>query len=165
MLATRGGRVQRGDAIGRGEGFCERCRCCGAGAVLLMLAVWFFPAAALAYTAAGDRIFAATGILPQIAPSDQFYTWGGMQPLAGGAVGAPRRATTFGAAYEKTITERLGIHLEDVWAKLDRTGAGSLYGFQNFETELKYLAVNNHEHELLLTLSASTANGAAPGRA
>jgi hypothetical protein len=129
-------------------------RRCGAGAVLVLLG-WLFPVAAFAYTAAGDRVFVATGILPQIAPSDQFYTWGGTQPLAGGTVGAPSRTTTFGGAYEKTITERLGIHLEDVWSRLDRTGAGSLYGFQNFETELKYLAVNNHEHELLLTLGVN----------
>jgi hypothetical protein len=109
----------------------------------------------LAYTAAGDRIFAATGILPQIAPTDQLYTWGWTVPLAGGATGAPSRATNLGVVYEKTITERLGIHFENSWFRLDRTRAGSLHGFQNLETELKYLTVNDHAREFLLTLGVN----------
>ena len=46
----------------------------------------------LAYTAAGDRIFVATGILPQIAPTDQFYTWAWTVPLTGEAPGHADRA-------------------------------------------------------------------------
>lgn len=108
-----------------------------------------------AYTAAGDRIFAATGILPQIAPTDQFYAWGWTVPLAGGAVGAPSRASNFGAVYEKTITERLGIHFEESWCPIERVGAGSLYGFQNLQSEIKYLTINDHAREFLLTLGVN----------
>jgi hypothetical protein len=110
------------------------------------------PRDALAYTAAGDRVFVATGILPQIAPTDQFYTWAWTVPLNGGAVGAPDRATNAGAVFEKTITERLGVHFEESWFRIDRRGAGSLHGFQNLDTELKYLMVNDHAREFLLTL-------------
>src|SRR5215510_8005770 len=97
-MGRRRGAVTRRDAVAL------------AVCLALALAVFLFPLAALAYTASGDRVFVATGILPQIAPSDQFYTWGGTRPLSGSAVGAPSRATTFGGAYDKTITERLGIH-------------------------------------------------------
>src|SRR4249919_181527 len=58
---------------------------------------------ALAYTAAGDRIFVATGILPQIAPTDQFYTWAWTLPLTSGGVGAPERRTNVGAVFEMTL--------------------------------------------------------------
>src|SRR5215207_38466 len=125
---------------------------CGAGGVLVLLG-WLLPAAALAYTAAGDRIFAATNILPQIAPSDQVYGWVQSLPLAGGPAGAATRATNIGGALEKTITERLGVHLQQVWLKLDRADAGALHGFANFETELKYMPVNDHDRELLLTVA------------
>ena len=97
-------------------------------------------------------MFVATGILPQIAPSDQFYTWAWTVPLTSGGVGTPDRGTNVGAVFEKTITERLGIHFEESWFRIDRRGAGSLHGFQNFETELKYLLVNDHPSEFLLTL-------------
>ncbi|HEV8678895.1 MAG TPA: hypothetical protein VGQ90_05925 [Stellaceae bacterium] len=110
------------------------------------------PRGAAAYTAAGDRVFAATGILPQIAPTDQIYLWSMTTPLAGGAFGAPTRATDLGAVYEKTITERLGLHLQGAWVRIDREDAGAAYGFENFSSELKYLAINDHGRELLLTL-------------
>ena len=48
-----------------------------------------------AYTAAGDRIFVATGILPQIAPSDQIYAWGWTLPLSGEADGTRSRMTKY----------------------------------------------------------------------
>jgi hypothetical protein len=126
------------------------------GALALAVGLLFGASAsnrdACAYTAAGDRLFPATGITPQIAPGDEFYVWGWTVPLAGGAVGAPDRVSNFGAVFDKTITERLGIHFEDSWFRLDRVGAVSWDGFANFETELKYAAINNQPHEFLLTL-------------
>src|SRR3954453_16310892 len=47
-----------------------------------------------ACTAAGDRIFASTGSLPQIAPSDQIYAWGWPLPLSGEASGTRSRMTS-----------------------------------------------------------------------
>ncbi len=137
---------------GRGEG-------CGAGALAvaaaLVLGICGFPRSAAAYTAAGDRVFVATGVLPQIAPTDQFYTWGWTVPLNGGPVGSLSRASSFGAVYEKTITERLGVHLEESWCPIERVGAASVYGFQNFQSEVKYLTINDQPHEFLLTLGVN----------
>jgi len=120
---------------------------------------------ALGYTAAGDRVFVATGILPQIAPTDQFYTWAWTVPLTNSGPGTPDRGINVGAVFEKTITERLGIHFEDSWFRLDRRGAGSLHGFANLETELKYLLVNDHPKEFLLTLGVNREWGGTGGAA
>ena len=109
----------------------------------------------LAYTAAGDRLFPASSVLPQIAPGDEFYNWGWTVPLAGGPVGSPNRASNFAAVYSKTITERLGITAVDSWFRIDRRGAPALHGFQNLETELKYLTIDDHPHEFLLSLAVN----------
>ncbi len=128
----------------------------GAGALAvaaaLVLGICGFPGSALAYTAAGDRLFAASAVLPQIAPGDEFYTWGWTVPLAGGPVGAASRASNFGAVFSKTITERLGIVLEDSWCPVERVGKGPVFGWRNFNAEVKFLAIDNHPHEFLLTL-------------
>jgi hypothetical protein len=107
--------------------------------------------ACFAYTAAGDRIFVANGILPQIAPTDQVYTWAWTVPQPGGAVGVPTEATNVGGVLEKRLTERLGLHLEDSWFRIDRYRAGSRHGFANLETELKYLLLDDHDREALLS--------------
>jgi hypothetical protein len=129
---------------------------CGAGALAVAAAVVLglcgFPHSTLAYTAAGDRLFPATAVLPQIAPGDEFYNWGWTVPLAGGSVGAPERASNFSAVYSKTITERLGITVEDTWMRIDRVGRSQLQGWNNFEAEMKYLAIDSQPHEFLLTL-------------
>lgn len=127
-----------------------RCWAAGAAAVLAALVVAVGIARdARAYTAAGDRVYVATGIFPNIGPTDQIYTWGSTVPLTGGPVGSPSRASNFGAVYEKTITERLGVHFEDSWFPIGRVGAGSLHGFQNFQTAVKYLAINDQLHEFI----------------
>lgn len=107
---------------------------------------------AFAYSAAGDRVFVATALLPQIAPSDQFYFWAWTWSLPGGGPGAADRAINLGGAFEKTLSERLSIHVENSWFRFNRIQAGALHGFVNLETELKYLLVNDHDREFLLTL-------------
>jgi len=109
----------------------------------------------LAYTAAGDRIFASTGILPQIAPSDQIYAWGWMLPLSGEAVGTRSGMTNVGAFFDKTLTERLSLYSQGSWLQIDRVGTESLYGFGNFENGFKYLTVNDRDREFLLTLGVN----------
>ena len=107
------------------------------------------------YTASGDRIFAATGILPQIAPTDQIYSWAWTLPLSGKTAGARRRITNVGGFFDKTITERLSLHFQDNWLRIDRVGAAARHGFANFESGFKYLAVNDHDREFLLTLGVN----------
>jgi hypothetical protein len=124
-------------------------------AVALTLEICDFTPSALAYTAAGDRLFPATLVLPQIAPTDEFYVWGWTLPLGGGSTGAPDRLSNFDATYAKTITDNLGIVINSGsqnYTRIDRVGAGSLSGFQNFDTELKYLTITDGPHEFLLSL-------------
>src|ERR1051326_1470715 len=105
----------------------ERARCCAAGAVIAAL---FITAAmpgrdALAYSAAGDRLFPATLVLPQIAPGDEFYIWANTQPLIPGGIGTGSRQSNFTEVYDKAITERLGIVVEETWTRLDRVAKGA----------------------------------------
>ncbi len=65
----------------------------GVAAALLMGAV----APAMAYTAAGDREFPATILLPQIGPADELYLTGTTQPVSGG------RESTTSATYDKAL--------------------------------------------------------------
>jgi len=138
--------------MGRGVGRTKRC----AAGTAAILAALLIPAAtardARAYTAVGDRLFSATAVLPQIAPTDAFYTWGWTAPLAGGPVGSPDRASNFSAVLNKTLTERLGIVVEDTWMHIDRIGKSPLTGFTNLNTEVKFQAIDNQPHEFLLTL-------------
>ena len=90
-----------------------------------------------AYTAAGDRIFAATGILPQIAPSDQIYAWGWTLPLSGEADGTRSRMTNIGAFFDKTLTERLSLYSQGSWLRIDRVGTESLLRVRKFRERLQ----------------------------
>src|SRR5947209_2962402 len=86
---------------------------------------------ALAYTAAGDRLFPATILLPQISPGDEFYTNVMTLPQTPSGIGTPNRNTTFSEVYAKTITDRFGIFVEEDYTRLDRVKAGTLSGWQN----------------------------------
>jgi len=107
---------------------------------------------AFAYSAAGDRLFPATLVLPQIAPGDEFYTWDDTLPQTPSGVGTGRRQSNFTAVYAKTITDRLGIVVEETWTRLDRVAKGTWSAMQNLDTEVKYLAIDDQPHEFLLTL-------------
>jgi hypothetical protein len=107
---------------------------------------------AFAYSATGDRLFPATLVLPQIAPGDEFYTSADTLPQTPAGVGTGRRQSNFTWVYTKTITDRLGIVVEETWTRLDRVARGTLSAMQNLDTEIKYLAVDDQPHEFLLTL-------------
>jgi hypothetical protein len=135
--------------MSRLDGFGEGCRAgmmaLGAG---FLVAICAFTHDAAAYTAAGDRLFPATVVLPQISPGDEFYLWASTQPFAAGS-----ELSEFNGTYMKTITENLGIVVQDTWARFTQSGSAKpLYGWLNFDTEIKYLAINNQAHEFLLTL-------------
>ncbi|HUK59791.1 MAG TPA: hypothetical protein VLV50_11215 [Stellaceae bacterium] len=110
-------------------------------------------APALAYTDAGDRLFPATILLPQIGPSDDLYMTPSTMPLYG-ASGAHDRLTNTSVVYNKTITERFSMGIEDGWNQLQQPGSagGTAYGWQNLETTAKYLAILDPEHEFQLSL-------------
>ena len=114
---------------------------------------------AFAYTAAGDRIFPALMQLPQIAPGDEFYLNYTTLPLNPGASGGQTRATDVTATYGKTITDSLGIFIEETYTGIDRAGAGTLHGWQNLDGELKYNAINDLDHEFLFSLGLDRETG------
>jgi len=70
----------------------------------------------------------------------------------GGPAGAGIRQSGVAATYGKTITERLGIVVEENWTRLDRVAQHPSSGWQNLDTEIKYLAVIDQPREFLLTL-------------
>jgi len=107
---------------------------------------------AFAYSATGDRLFPATLVLPQIAPGDEFYIWADPLPQTPAGVGSGTRQTNVTAVYDKTITDRLGIVVEETWTRLDRVAKGTWSAMQNLDTEIKYLAIDDQPHEFLLTL-------------
>jgi hypothetical protein len=115
-------------------------------------AIALMPLSAGAYTAAGDRIFPATLVLPQLTPGDEFYLNANTLPLRGGVAGSPNRVTNLSATWGKTITDRLGIYVEESYTRIGQVGADAICGWQNLDTDLKYLAVNNQAHEFVVSL-------------
>jgi hypothetical protein len=115
----------------------------------LAAAVWTGPA--VAYVAAGDRTFVATLVLPQIAPSDELYlTWSTLPTFPEG-IGSQNRTSNATVVYDKMITDRLGIQVEESYTRLGRVIAPPFWGWQNTDTQLKYMAVNDGPHEFLFT--------------
>ena len=113
------------------------------------------PVAAEAYTAAGDRIFPATVVLPQVAPSDDAYLTTSTEPQYSATVpGGTDRQTNESVTFDKTLTERLSVGLTDGWNQFEQAGAGTEYGFQNLETMIQYQAVLDPAHEFLVSVGA-----------
>jgi hypothetical protein len=106
---------------------------------------------AYAYSAAGDRLFPSTILLPQLSPGDEFYLEFDTRPLTGGT-GNPSRQTDFSATYGKMITENLGINFGETYSVINQDGAGNLYGFQNPDGEIKYEAVDDAVHEFIMSV-------------
>jgi hypothetical protein len=113
---------------------------------------WLVPAAGHAYTAAGDRNFPATIILPQVAPSDALYGNAAALPFDARRPGDPTLMSDFSPTYSKTITERLGIQIEGYFERLDRLHAPSSNGLQNAALLLQYEPILDRDHEFVLTL-------------
>jgi hypothetical protein len=105
-----------------------------------------------AYTAAGDRNFPATLILPQVAPSDALWVPVSTQPFAAVSTGDTTSETMFTGTYSKLITERLGIQFEDGVTRLNRLRTSSVTGAQNFDMLLQYEPILDPPHEFLLSV-------------
>lgn len=114
---------------------------------------------ALAYTSAGDRSFPATLQLPQIAPGDEAYFNATTQPLTSTGPGSGSHVTNLTEVFAKTITDRLGIFIEETYTIQDRSQASSVYGWQNQDMSVKYLAVTDFDREFLLTLGVDRETG------
>jgi hypothetical protein len=126
-------------------------------ALFLACATWAAPA--LAYTASGDRNFAATLILPQFAPGDETYLNYSMQPLRNGGPGTPTNSSNFNVVLGKTITDNLGVFIEETYSWNKLSGGGTAYGWQNQDGSIKYEAVNNVDHEFIMSLALDRETG------
>jgi hypothetical protein len=115
-------------------------------ATVALLVALSVPDAARAYTAAGDRLFTATILLPQIAPSDELYLTGMTQPDAGG------RASGSMVNYDKTIVEGVGVGISEGYDWVQQTGARSLAGWQNTSLVAQYTPIIDAAHEFLLSI-------------
>ncbi len=104
---------------------------------------------AVAYTDAGDRIFPATILLPQIGPSDEVYLTGSTLPQ-GNAGAGDGRTSTVSLTFDKTITDQLSLTMTGAYA-VDAAGGQTDSGFQNFDASLQYLAVVDPQREFLLS--------------
>ena len=107
------------------------------------------PAAVAAYTAAGDRIFPATILLPQAAPTDALYVTPSSQPVSGG------NATNLTVTLDKLLTERLGIGIQDGYNWIGRNNASTLVGWQNLLAYVKYEAILDPPHEFLFSVGTA----------
>jgi len=121
--------------------------------VVLALAIGgLMPSVGYGYTAAGDRNFPATLILPQVAPTDALWVPISTQPFEAVQPQDMTRQTNFAATYSKLITEQLGIQLEYGLVHIDRLRASSMTGTQNFHALLQYEPILNPAHEFLLSV-------------
>jgi hypothetical protein len=107
------------------------------------------PATVAAYTAAGDRIFPATILLPQAAPTDALYVTPSSQPVSGG------NATNLTVTLDKLLTERLGIGIQDGYNWIGRNNASTLVGWQNLLAYVKYEAILYPPHEFLFSVGTA----------
>jgi hypothetical protein len=121
--------------------------------VILSLAIGgLTPTAGYAYTAAGDRNFPATLILPQVGPSDALWVPLSTQTFEAVSTGDRTRATNFTGTYNKLITERLGVQFGYGLTHIDRLGTSSVTGAQNFHMLLQYETILDPAHEFLLSV-------------
>jgi hypothetical protein len=97
--------------------------------------------------------------LPQIAPGDEFYVNGTTLPLTSSGAGSGSRATNLTGTLAKTITDRLGIFVDETYTIQDRFGAPTTYGWQNFDMALRYLALVDFDHEFLLSVGVDRETG------
>src|SRR5690348_12722212 len=117
---------------------CIRC-CRNIGAALAISSL--APTAGSAYTAAGDRNFPATLVLPQVHLEDSVYfTPSSQAMLLNGSQTIAQSVTSFPITYNKTITEQLSLQLAD--GGITRLGATPLgraeWGASNFSVLLQY---------------------------
>jgi hypothetical protein len=110
------------------------------GMIAILAIAGLAPVAARAYTAAGDRNFPATLLLPQIAPSDAFWGTPSTIPMTNG------QSTNFTGTFSKLITEGFGIQLGDGFVR-----QGTINGAQNLDIQIQYEAILDPNHEFIMS--------------
>ena len=103
--------------------------------------------AAHAHGIAGNRVFPATLTIDDPAVSDEL-SLPTIQWLRGGD---GTETTGYSFEYAKTITPNFGFSIASGWNQ-NQPGAS---GFDNIETTLKYMLINNAEHEFIFSVGLS----------
>ena len=62
------------------------------------------------------------------------------------------RQVDISGEYSKRLTSRLGISFDGAWTEIKTPGAPSVAGFQNLGTTIKYQAITNVPHELMVSV-------------
>jgi hypothetical protein len=119
------------------------------GATLLALTVTFGAGPAGAHGIVGDRFFPATIATDDPAVADELSlpTIDAFET----ADDPPARQVDISGEYSKRLTSRLGISFDGAWTEVDIPGAPTVSGFQNLRTTLKYQAIANAAHELMVS--------------
>jgi hypothetical protein len=121
----------------------------GAALAVFVASLTLAPVEVAAYTAVGDRVFPATILLPQAAPTDALYVTPSTVPVTGG------NATNLTVTLDKTLTERLGIGIQDGYNWIGRNDASTLVGWQNLLAYVKYEAILDPPHEFLFSIGTA----------
>ncbi len=110
--------------------------------------LWVQPA--LAHGVAGARVFVNTLILDDPAVSDEasLPTISWQRPSGG----TPKNAYDFDFEFDKRITDRFGVALNDGYSLQTTPGTKNATGWQNLFLTLKYQGYVNAEHETLIAL-------------
>lgn len=121
-----------------------------AAAALLGLALASSPHPTHAHGSVGDREFPATLIVDDPAVKDEASIPTILYAPNGPGEDGPRgHETDFDFEVDKTITERLGIGVNDGYTVLRPAGEPRRFGWQNVVTTLKYQAIVDPPHEFL----------------
>ena len=94
-------------------------------------------------------MFPATILLPQAAPGDTLYVTPSSRPVPGGDF------TNLTATLDKTLTERLGIGIQNGYNWIGRKDASTLVGWQNLLAYVKYEAILDPPHEFLFSVGTA----------
>lgn len=122
---------------------------CVAAAAQSVLAPSGFTPPAFAHGVAGPRVFVNTLLLDDPAVTDEasLPTVSWQRPPGG----SPANAYDFNFEFDKRITDRLGVVLNDGYSFQTNPGAKNTSGWQNLFLTLKYQAYVNPAHEALVS--------------
>jgi hypothetical protein len=112
--------------------------------------VAFGASPAAAHGIVGDRFFPATIATDDPAVADELSlpTVDTLQT----ADDPPARQIDISGEYSKRLASNLGISFDAAWTQIDTPGAPSVSGFQDLGTTLKYQAIANASHELMVSV-------------
>jgi hypothetical protein len=128
---------------------------CGAFCFVLNILVTMIPTTSFAHGVAGQRFFPTTFAVDDPFISDEFsvlYNSIKMNDSAGG----PRiQTSSLDVGYSKRIIPNFGIEVDEQYQSLHNEGDGTMDGFGNLTTNIKYQFYTSAQHETIMSISIS----------